>query len=197
MNKAEILGVFRDVVEKPLNSYLERWISGGGKCVGYYCTLIPGEIFTAAGIVPYRIRGGGSKGTSLADVYLSSQVCTFVRHTVNLALEGEFAFLNGIVGMNGCDQARRGYDVWVRKTKVPFHVFLSVPRTEAESLFGWYKEELERLIKAVEDHFSVRIGSQELLEAIKLHNTIRKNLIKLNDLRKEQNPSISVDSHFS
>ena len=191
MNKAEPLSIFQDVVEKPLNSYLERWISDGGKCVGYYCSLIPAEIFTAAGIVPYRVRGGGSKSTSLADVYLSSHVCSFVRHTVNLALEGEFDFLNGIVGMNGCDHSRRAYDVWERKKKVPFHVFLSVPRTQEERLIGWYKEELERLIKGIEDHFSVRIGIQELLEAIKLHNTVRKNLIKLNNLRKEPTPPIS------
>jgi benzoyl-CoA reductase subunit C len=190
MNKAEILSVFQDVVAKPLNSYLEKWISGGGKCVGYYCSLIPGEILTAAGMVPYRVRGGGSQGTSLADVYLSSHVCSFARHTANLALEGQFDFLNGIVGMNGCDHSRRAYDVWERKKKVPFHVFLSVPRTQEERLLGWYKEELERLIKGVEDHFSVRIGPQELQEAIKLHNTVRKNLIKLNDLRKAPNPSI-------
>lgn len=191
MNKAEILGLVEDVVAKPLNSYLERWIADGGKCVGYYCSLIPVEIFTAAGIVPYRVRGGGSKGTSLADVYLSSHVCSFARHTVNLALEGQFDFLNGIVGMNGCDHSRRAYDVWERKKKVPFHVFLSVPRTQEERLIGWYKEELERLIKGVEDHFSVRLGPQELLEAIKLHNAVRKNLIKLNNLRKEPTPPIS------
>jgi benzoyl-CoA reductase subunit C len=191
MNKAEPLSIFQDVVEKPLNDYLERWISGGGKCIGYYCSLIPGEIFTAAGIVPYRVRGGGSKSTSLADVYLSSHVCSFARHITNLALEGEFDFLSGVVGMNGCDHSRRSYDVWERKRKAPFHEFLSVPRTQKESLIGWYKEELERLIKAIEDHFSVRIGHEELLEAIKLHNTIRKNLIKLNVLRKKQSPPIS------
>ncbi|MBI5252515.1 MAG: 2-hydroxyacyl-CoA dehydratase [Desulfomonile tiedjei] len=191
MNKSEILNVFQDVVKEPLNSYVEQWISGGGKVGGYYCSLIPAEIFTAAGMVPYRIRGPRSEDTALADVYLSSNVCTFVRHTVNIALQGEFDFMSGIVCMNGCDQARRAYEVWKQKTKVPFHAFLSVPRTSEERLLSWYKEELEKLIEAMEKHFSVKIRSQELHEAIKLHNAARANLIRLNDLRKRPSPPIS------
>ncbi len=191
MDKAEILSIFQQVVEKPFNAYLERWVSGGGKICGYYCTLIPGEIFTAAGMVPYRMRGAGSEDTGLADVHMSSNVCTFVRHTVNLALEREMDFLSGIVCMNGCDQARRAYDVLKQKTKVPFHAFLSVPRASEERLLPWYKEELESLIEGLEQEFSVKIGPEDLREAISLHNSVRRKLIKLNELRKGLNPPIS------
>jgi len=197
MDKGEILSSFQHVVQKPLNSYLERWVAGGGKACGYYCTLIPAEIFSAAGMVPYRMRGAGSKDTGLADVHMSSNVCTFVRHTVNLALEGEFDFLSGMVCMNGCDQARRAHDVCKQETKIPFHAFLSVPRASEERLFTWYKEELQRLIEDVEKHFSVKIGPQELGEAIKLHNAARAKLIKLNDLRKGPNPPISGSEALS
>ena len=126
MHKDEIIQLFQDSLAKPLNSQMEAWVSSGGKVVGHYCSLIPGEIFSAANIAPYRIRGGGSEDTAIADVYLSSHLCTFVRHTANLALEGKFNFLSGIVATNGCDQARRAYDVWEKKTTIPFHQILSV-----------------------------------------------------------------------
>jgi benzoyl-CoA reductase subunit C len=191
MNKEEIMRVFQDALDKPLNSHLEQWIAGGGKVVGHYCSLVPGEIFTAAGIAPYRVRGGGSEETTLADVYLSSHLCTFVRHTVNLTLEDRFDFLSGIVATNGCDQARRAYDVWEKKTEVPFRMILSIPRTPKEYNIGWFIEELQRLMAAMEDYFSVKTGPQDLLDAIRLHNRVRKNLGRLHDLRKRTNPPIT------
>lgn len=191
MDRVEILKIFQDALAKPLNHHLEQYISDGGKCIGHYCSLIPGEILTAAGIMPYRIRGG-SDNTSLADVYLGSKCCTFVKHTVNLALEGEFDFLNGIISMNSCDMIRRSYTVLEQKKKFPFSFFMSVPKSfEGTLVVDWYRGELERLVQAIEEHFSVKIGQEDLLGAIKLHNQTRQNLIKLNELRKTQNPSIS------
>lgn len=192
MSKEEVMGIFREVTKGPFNGYLEKRIADGGKIIGYHCNMIPGEIFTAAGLLPYRIRGAGSTDTSLADVYLSNKLCTFVRHTVNLALDNKFVFLNGIVSMNACDQIRRAHDTWKREIKnVSFAEFLSVPRTKLDGSLDWYKTELERLIGTIEEHFSVKITDQSLLEAIKLHNTLRRNLIKLNELRKGQNPPVT------
>ena len=191
MNRNDIINVFQQVLENPSNSFIEQWISDGGKVMGYYCSLIPPEIFTAAGITPYRIRAAGSDSTDLADVYVSSQLCTFVRHMLNLALGGQFDFLSGIVAMNGCDQARRAYDIWEKKTDIPFKTIISVPRTPANYNIEWFKEELKKLIKAIENHFSVKITPQSLAEAIKFHNTTRRKLAQFNDLRKEPDPPIN------
>ncbi|MCL4442153.1 MAG: 2-hydroxyacyl-CoA dehydratase family protein, partial [Firmicutes bacterium] len=165
----------------------------GGKCVGYNCILIPGEIFTAAGMMPYRIRGAGSEDTSLADVYVTAKYCSFIKHTVNLALEGKYDFLSSIVFMSTCEQLNRAYHIFDLKTKIPFKSRIAFPKIHDGSghFFDWFKGDLDRLIRELEDHFSVKIGPNELLEAIKLHNTTRKNLLRLNELRKADNPPIS------
>ena len=191
MQKDDIIQVFEHALEKPLNPQMEEWISSGGKVIGHYCSLVPGEIFSAANIAPYRIRGGGSEDTAIADVYLSSHLCTFVRHTANLALAGHFDFLSGIVATNGCDQARRAYDVWEKKTSLPFRRILSVPRVQGNHNIDWFIEELENLISALEAHFDVTIGPEQLLGAIMLHNRIRQNLTRLHALRKKPNPPIT------
>ena len=191
MEKAEIMRTLRSAIEKPLNAYLEKWLSEGGKCIGYYCSLIPVEIFTAAGMMPYRIRGMGSTNTALAEVYVGSKWCSFVKHSLNLGLEGELDFLSGIVSMNSCESVRKAYEVWEAKTGIPFKAFMSVPRSQDESLLGWYRQEIERVIREMEVHFSITIGSGELSKAIKLHNAVRRNLIKLNGLRRGELPSVS------
>jgi len=144
MKKNEILSIFQDVIEGPRNVYLDEWVKAGGKVMGYYCSYIPEEIFTAAGFMPYRIRGAGSEDSSDGDAYMSARVCTFVRHTISLALRGEFDFLAGVVLLQNCDHIRRAGDLFVKKVKLPFYSMLSVPRAPKERLFSWYLDELKR-----------------------------------------------------
>lgn len=185
MTKEKILDIFKEAVRKPMNSYLQDWVSAGGKVVGYYCSLIPGEIFTAANIVPYRIRSAGSASTDIADVYMTAQVCSYLRHSINLALEGAFNFLDGLVALNGCDQARRAFDIWNKKLNLPFKMLISVPRVVKDYNTHWYREELRALINDMEEQFSVKITDDDLSNAIQTHNAVRKKLTKFNELRKE------------
>jgi len=191
MNKQEILDIFQEVISSPRNKYLDRWIDDGKKVVGYYCTYIPEEVITAAGMLPYRVRGAGSKDTSVADIYLSARVCTFVRHGVNLALEGELDFLDGVIMANTCDHVRRAFDVWNHKVDIPFKAFLSIPRTFEDHVFDWYREEIAGLTAKLEDHFSVEIGTEKLKAAVELHNETRRLLLRLANLRKDSNPPIT------
>lgn len=191
MNKQEVMSAFREVISSPRNKYLDNWIDSGKKVVGYYCSYIPEEVITAAGMLPYRVRGAGSKDTSIADTYLSARVCTFVRHGVNLALEGEFAFLDGVVLANTCDHVRRAFDVWNHKVDIPFKAFLSIPRTFEDHVFDWYRDEVGNLTSGIEEHFSVKIDDDKLKAAVELHNETRRLLLRLAELRKDAHPPIT------
>jgi benzoyl-CoA reductase/2-hydroxyglutaryl-CoA dehydratase subunit BcrC/BadD/HgdB len=152
---------------------------------------VPEEFITAAGMLPYRIRGAGSSDTSLADTYLSARLCTFVRHSVNQALEGRLDFLDGVILANTCDHVRRAADVWKKKVKPPFLEFLSIPRTHEEHVFDWYKDEIARFVKNLESHFSVKIDDAKLKAATALHNETRRLLGRLSALRKAARPPIT------
>jgi len=190
MGKSEVLRTFQGVIEGPRNSYLDEWVRAGGRVMGYYCSYIPEEIFTAAGFLPYRIRGAGSEDSSDGDAYMSARVCTFVRHTISLALRGEFDFLDGVVLAQNCDHIRRAGDLFVKKVGVPFYSLLSVPRVPKERLFDWYLGELKRLRAEIEAHFGLTITDQKLEEAIALHNATRERVKNLYAMRKKDAPSI-------
>lgn len=191
MKKDEILSTFREVIQSPRNYYLDKWIDSGKKVMGYYCSYIPEEIFTAAGFLPYRLRGAGSNDCSDGDAYMSARVCTFVRHTVSLGLRGELSFLDGVVLAQNCDHIRRAGDLFKKKIKVPFYSFLSVPRAPKERLFEWYLSELKRLKMEIEEHFKLTITDQKLDDAIALHNATRERVRKLYELRKRDAPPIT------
>jgi benzoyl-CoA reductase subunit C len=174
-----------------LNSAAKKWREEGGKVVGYFCSFAPEEIITAAGLLPIRIRGTGSEGTEYSDAYMTSLNCSFSRNCLNLALKGDYDFLEGLVGFNTCDHTRRVYDIWTRKVEVPFVQLLSIPRKTGEEQVEWYRDELANLRQGLGEHFGVEITDARLWDAIRLHNETRRLQRRLYDLRKAKIPPIS------
>jgi benzoyl-CoA reductase/2-hydroxyglutaryl-CoA dehydratase subunit BcrC/BadD/HgdB len=86
---------------------------------------------------------------------------------------------------------RRCADVLRKKTSIPFHGFLSVPRNPRESLYDYYKKELQKLLAEMQDHFGVRITDDDFRAAIGGMNENRRRLHRLNALRREDRPKLS------
>lgn len=190
MAESGVMDTLRNAIRGPGNEYTSRWKQDGRHIIGHFCTYVPAELITAAGMLPVRIRGAGSSDSGPADVYLSSRLCTYIRHATALALEEKYSFLDGEIALNTCDHVRRCHDVWVKKTEIPFHGFLSVPRKQGESLYPWYKEEVENLKGGLEDHFGVEITRNNIADAIHLHNEVKKRLINLNEFRRSDPPKL-------
>jgi benzoyl-CoA reductase subunit C len=189
--KSELIEEFTQATETLVNPQVQDWKRRGGKVVGYFCSAVPEEIITAAGFLPFRMRATGSTSTELSDAYFSSINCSFPRHCFNLALRGDFAFLDGVICVNNCDNIRRIYDNWKRQLPDTFLQIMSLPRKTEEPQVNWYRDELANLKKNMEKHFGVEITGKRLKEAIKLHNETRRLQRKVYELRKKSNPPIS------
>ena len=188
MGKNEAMVQFKNAIREPGNRFISDWKQQGKPTIGYFCTYTPAELISAAGILPVRLRGAGSSESGSADAYLGSRLCTMVRHATTLALEERYSFLDGQIGLNTCDHVRRCHDIWVKKTEIPFHGFISVPRKQGEYLYPWYREEIDNLKAQIEEHFDVKISNADLNDAIHLHNEVKKRLINLNELRRAESP---------
>jgi len=174
-----------------VNPEIRRWKQEGGRIVGYFCSAMPVEMITAAGFLPFRVRATGSTGTELSDSFFSSINCSFPRHAFNMALKGEYDFLDGLVIFNSCDHVRRVYDHWIRQLKTPFVQILSLPKKAEVPQVEWFTDELRILRERMQDHFGVAITDERLRDAIAQHNRSRRLLRDLYDLRKESRPPIT------
>ena len=188
---SKILEFFTEASGSLVNPALKRWKEGGGKVVGYFCSYVPEEIISAAGLLPFRIRATGSTGTDLADAHFRPTSCSFARHCFDTALRGGYDFLDGIVWANTCDVIRRLYDNWKEEMSTPFLEILSLPKKTGEKQVAWYREELGHLKGALEEHFGVQITDQRLRESIQIHNETRRLQRRLYDLRKGERPPIT------
>jgi bzd-type benzoyl-CoA reductase N subunit len=187
------LDKFREVNRDfPKTKLLQEHKNNGGKIFGWLCTYIPEEIIHAAGILPIRIIGY-SRETDLDEgtAYLYVNNCSFSRSCLQLGLEGEYDFLDGVVGGSTCDGARRLFDLWRSYIGTPFHHVLTIPRKYTEKAHSLYLHEVEEFTRHLEEYLGLKISDEALLASINLYNEARQLLMQLYEFRKRDNPPIT------
>ena len=176
------------------NRHVTQWKKNGKKVVGYTCSYVPDEIFHAAGILPFRIRGFGATDTTIGDTYFGPFICSLPKCMLQLAGEGKFDFLDGAIITPGCDSMRRLDECWRKAGSdipgviPPFFFHYGVPHKYSDYTIKWFTEETKRLIAAVQEHFKVEITDANLKKSINLYNYSRKLLERFDALRTLDTP---------
>lgn len=186
------LQTLKEIALGASNEHIINFKKNGGKVILTLCAFIPPEILHAAGVLPVRIRATGSQTTEKAETQYSPTHCSFVRHTLNQAILGNYDFADGIVFATTCDHARRLYDNWIYSCKGPEWIYLmTVPHISTEGSVEYFKSDLKKLIAELEKLTGKVITHEKLENSIKLFNEQRELLNDLNELRKKKNPPIS------
>ncbi|HXX34182.1 MAG TPA: 2-hydroxyacyl-CoA dehydratase family protein [Thermodesulfobacteriota bacterium] len=163
----------------------------GKKVIGYFCCFVPDEIITAFDMVPYRIQGSQSAPIDQADACIEPMACPFARSCFNLALKGEYDFLDGFVAPHSCDTVERMYHIWRYYKPAPFTHLINVPHMMGPSSDEFYRQELQLFIKDLEKWSGKKLDTAKFKEAIKLYNQRRKVLREFYELRKSDPPLVS------
>jgi bzd-type benzoyl-CoA reductase N subunit len=187
----KVLKELAELAKSFSGSILVDWKKQGKPILGYMCQYIPIEIPHAGGILPYRISAKGCEGTTMADTVMASNTCSFARCCLELALRGEYGFLDGLVAANTCDTMRRMIDNWRHKVGTQFFHFVSIPYKSDKDAIVWFKQELLMFKNSLEQFFGVTITNEQLQNSVRICNETRNLLKRLYDLRKGENPPIS------
>jgi bzd-type benzoyl-CoA reductase N subunit len=169
-----------------------RELGGQGKRImGYLCAFVPVEIITAAGFIPFRIKGDTSEPITKADAEMETIVCPLVRSCFDMALKGKYGFINGIVIPHACDSICRTYEIWQYALNLPYSHLINMPHGTDDSSLEFYKAELETFRKSLGGFAGRGISDESLKEAIALYNQNRAKVRELYELRKATPPLIS------
>ncbi len=182
---------FRALIENRYkNAQAEK--DKGRKIIGWTCNYIPEEIIYAAGMMPWRLLGG-KESYGVADTYLYTSCCSFVKSCLADGLANNLDFLDGYATGNTCDFIRRLYDVWREYLieKTPFVRMMSVPYKKTQSALNMYKKEILMFKQDLETFFDIEITDNSLRDAIKVYNETRVLLNKLYSIRKKDPVLIS------
>lgn len=176
----------------PESAAVKAWKAQGKKIIGYVCIYTPEEILYAAGIMPFRITGDNEElELKKAESYLYINTCSFARTCLQLALDGGYNFLDGLVTGETCDGARRLHDVWKHYLSPSFEFVFGVPRKFTERAYRLYGQDLLEFKERLEAFAGAEITDEALRHAIEVYNHTRDLLQRLYELRKRPAPPIS------
>jgi len=181
---------FKEIATTLYNPYAMKWKEGGRKIIAYGGIQVPGEVIHAAGMLPFRLRGTGATSTLISDQYFGPVICSFPKCILQLAGEGKYGFLDGVVITTECDHMRRLYDCWRVAEQdylgiLPsyFHYYAMLHKM-SEYGVKWVTEETRILADSIAKHFGVEITDEKLSDAIRIFNEYRTLSQKLDELRK-------------
>jgi len=173
------------------SSVAEAWKAEGGKVMGTRCIFVPDEIVWAAGMLPFPLYGT-PEPVRQADAYFQSCSCEFARNVFDLALDGRFAFLDGLAVPNTCDAIRRLYDLWAEyRGETPAWLINNPQKLVPGGNEAYWIEELKRFRQWVEQVAGTGVTDESLRDAIGLYNETRALMKKIWSLRKEDGPPLS------
>ena len=158
--------------------------------MGWMCTYTPIEIIIAAGFYPYRIIP--TEDPSVANSYLDSNFCPYVRSCLGEALNKKNQFMDNLIIANSCDAMRRLYDAWRHYTPGSFTYLLDLPRNNSTKAVEYYQHNLQLLIDELKDRFKIKISEDLLYQAILLCNKTRELLSELYNLYRNEKVSLSA-----
>jgi benzoyl-CoA reductase subunit C len=163
----------------------------GKKVIGYICSFVPLEIITAAGCIPFRVRGNIHEPITKGDTLLETIVCPYYRSCFDLSVKQKYDFLSGVVIPHGCDSMVRSYSAWSYSLPYSYFHFVNIPTLCVESSFEFFSAELNTFRKSLEKFAGKAITDDDLGEAIRIHNENRDKVRALYEFRKGDPPLIS------
>jgi bcr-type benzoyl-CoA reductase subunit C len=163
----------------------------GKKLIGYVCSFVPLEIITAAGCIPFRVRGNVHEPITMGDTLLETIVCPYYRSCFDLSVKQKYAFLSGMVIPHGCDSMVRSYSAWSYSLPYSYFHFVNIPTVCDESSFEFFNAELNTFRKSLGKFAGKEITDNDLAKAIRIHNENRDKVRALYEFRKADPPLIS------
>jgi len=163
----------------------------GKKVIGYFCALTPVELITAAGLVPFRLTGSMRDQITVAQGHLESIACPFTRSALDLALKGNYSFVEGYVFPHACDNIVKLYEIWPHNVAHSYAHFVNAPHTLSEPSMKFFEAELRTFKVSLERYTGRTITTDDLRSAVRLHNEQRALVRRLYDFRKSDPPRIA------
>ena len=164
----------------------------GTPVVGTFCIFTPWEVIRAAGAVTVSLCSTSEKPIAAAEEHLPRTLCPLIKSSYGFAITDTcpyFHFCDFVLGETTCDGKKKMFE-YLNALK-PVHVmYLPYRSAVPESLAAW-KEEILRLIRYVEEVFSVTVTNDALRDAIRLRNRERSVLNRLFALARTDPPALS------
>ncbi|BDB03080.1 double-cubane-cluster-containing anaerobic reductase [Clostridium botulinum] len=163
----------------------------GGKVVGTFCVFVPEEIIVAAKALSVGLCAGSQFWIEDGEKVLPRNMCPLIKAFMGAKIGGTCPYFQScdmVIGETTCDGKKKAWEIL--DEYVPVHV-MDLPQMKRDKDFKKWGEEINDLIKKIEEITGNKITAEALKEGIRVTNAKRKALKRLYDLRKYKPSPIS------
>ena len=190
----EVLKRSAELLEDERYPSVARWREAGGKVAGHFQVYFPEEIAHAAGLLPFKVRGGPVEAMQ-ADSRFGSYLCSIVKTSLELALSRRVV-LDLFVTHPICDAARNLGAVWGRNFPYPCEILYLPQNANSAHAAAYLRDEYDRLRRTVERVAGRAVTDDDLRRSIAVFNENRALLRELYALKRETPWLVRADEAY-
>ncbi len=165
-----------------INQRLQKLKAEGKTVIGCFPLYPPLELFFAMDLVPVVLWGlRGEVGSTLqSDKHLQSYTCSVARHLTEFVLTKGLDLLDGVFMYNACDTLRNLPEILETglsqgNARLPLiKIHIPMVRPDQTDASGYFKNEIRRLIRALEAEFNVSFSGDKFVDAAEKINRVRQ-----------------------
>lgn len=110
MKELKHLIYFESLLEDTNNELVRKAESEGDLALGYTCFHAPEVLMNLGNCFSVRLRAPHTNSMELATYYMANNSCEFARALLERALEGNYAFLHAMIGVDVCEANNRAIE---------------------------------------------------------------------------------------
>ncbi len=166
----------------PLNPIdkLDHLKSNGGKIIGCFPLYPPLALFYALDLVPVVLWGlrADIRETPASDRHLQNYSCAVARHMTELLLSEAGDRFDGLFMYNACDTLRNlpeiieNHHLEKGRSMPLFRIHVPMVPPEQTDASHYLKNEINRLVRELEDRFAVGFSPEKFVEGIHLYRRL-------------------------
>ncbi len=179
----ETLHELREILDDMTFPTVRRWRERGGKVLGHFQVYFPEEMAHAAGLLPVKVRGGPVERRN-ADSHFGSAICSILRSTLELGLNGDL-LPDLFVTHPICDGARNLAAIWSRNVTVPGQILYLPQNPNSAFSVPWLAAEYGRVLADIEAVAGRSVTAADLRGSMAVFNENRRLIRELYAIRRE------------
>ncbi len=186
---------FENLLQEAQNELVTRAVEEGKHALGYNCYYIPEALLNLPGCFSTRLRAPRCTSTDVANYYMTTRTCPYVRSILERAIEGGYNYLEAMFGSECCaamERMEEHFDLIhpVKNDKF-FSTIIDPPMKGDKTNLDYYKTELK--VKVVDKlaERGVDVSEEAMRQAVADHNEISRIITAIGDYRKLPNPPVT------
>lgn len=187
---------FENLLQDAHNELVSKAVEDGKHALGYNCYYIPEVLLNLPGCFSSRLRAPRCNSTDVANYYMTTRNCPYVRSILERAIEGGYNYLDALFGAECCAAMERMQEHFflinpVKNDKF-FVTIIDPPMKGDKTNLDYYKAQLRlKLLDELENRMGVDVSDEAMRKALEEHNELCRTITEIGNFRKLANPPIT------